>query len=68
MHGEKDACYGRLIAGLANIHGKHTASTDVGREYPQDCRFLNLKHQIHSLYEKSIVEDGVVNKGQDQNL
>ncbi|HEY6535176.1 MAG TPA: hypothetical protein VIY08_05160 [Candidatus Nitrosocosmicus sp.] len=24
--------------------------------YPQACKFLNLKHHIHSSYEKSIIE------------
>ena len=45
----------RFISDLAKVHGKHPASTDGGTWYPQACRFLNLKHHIHSSYEKSII-------------
>ncbi len=30
--------------------------TGDGTWYPQSCRFLKLKHHIHSSFEKSIVE------------
>jgi putative transposase len=38
----------RFIAGLVRIYGKHPVSTDGGTWYPQACRFLKLKHHIHS--------------------
>ncbi|CAN5640664.1 hypothetical protein BH18THE1_BH18THE1_17850 [soil metagenome] len=46
----------RFIAGLVRIHGNHAVSTDGGTWYPQACRFLKLKHHLHSPFEKSIVE------------
>ena len=46
----------RFISSVIQIHGKHPASTDGGTWYPQACRFLNLKHHLHSSYEKSIIE------------
>jgi putative transposase len=42
--------------GLIKIHGKHGVSTDGGTWYPQACRFLKLKHHIHSSLEKSLIE------------
>ena len=46
----------RFISVVINIHGKHPVSTDGGTWYPQACRFLKLKHHIHSSFEKSIIE------------
>jgi putative transposase len=46
----------RLLAGLINSHGKHPVSTDGGIWYPMACRFLGLKHHLHSSYEKSLIE------------
>ena len=47
----------RFIASLINTYGKHPVSTDGGTWYPpQACRFLKLKHHIHSSLEKSIIE------------
>ena len=46
----------RFISGLAKVFRKHPVSTDGGTWYPQAGRFLNLKHHIHSPYEKSIIE------------
>ncbi|MGD9535291.1 MAG: hypothetical protein AB7V56_16165 [Candidatus Nitrosocosmicus sp.] len=47
----------RFLDGLIKIHGKHGVSTDGGgRWYPQACRFLKLKHHIHSSLEKSLIE------------
>ena len=47
----------RFISSVIQIHGKHPVSTDGGGTwYPQACRFLNLKHHLHSSYEKSIIE------------
>ena len=46
----------RFISDVIKIHGKHPVSTDGGTWYPQACRFLRLKHHIHSSFEKSIIE------------
>jgi putative transposase len=46
----------RFITGLVRAHGKHLVSTDGGTWYPQACRFLRLKHHIHSSLEKSLIE------------
>jgi hypothetical protein len=38
------------------MESMYPVSTDGGGTwYPMACRFLNLKHHIHSLYEKSRV-------------
>jgi putative transposase len=46
----------RFLDVLVKIHGKHCISTDGGTWYPKACRFLNLKHHLHSPLEKSIIE------------
>ena len=46
----------RCLSGLVKVHGKHPVSTDGGTWYPMACRFLKLKHHIHSSYEKSLIE------------
>ena len=46
----------RFISVVIKNHGKHPVSTDGGTWYPQACRFLKLKHHIHSSFEKSIIE------------
>jgi putative transposase len=46
----------RFMSGLVRIHGRHPVSTDGGTWYPMACRFLKLKHHIHSPFEKSIIE------------
>ncbi len=46
----------RFLSGLAGVYGKHPISTDGGTWYPQACRFLKLKHHLHSSFEKSLVE------------
>jgi putative transposase len=46
----------RFIASLTNRYGKHSVSTDGGTWYPQACRFLKLKHHLHSSLEKSLIE------------
>lgn len=46
----------RFIAGLVKVYGKHPVSTDGGTWYPQACRFLRLKHHLHSPFEKGIIE------------
>ena len=37
-------------------YGKHKVSSDGGTWYPQACKFLKLKHHIHSSFEKSVIE------------
>ncbi len=46
----------RFISGVIKNHGNHPVSTDGGTWYPQACRFLKLKHHIHSSFEKSLIE------------
>ena len=46
----------RFISDLAKVHGKHPVSTDGGTWYPQACRYLKLRHHIHSSWEKSLIE------------
>ena len=46
----------RFISVVIKNHRKHPVSTDGGTWYPQACRFLRLKHYIHSSFEKSIIE------------
>jgi putative transposase len=46
----------RFISNLVKRYGKHPVSTDGGTWYPQACRFLELRHHIHSPYVKSIIE------------
>ena len=45
-----------FLSSLINTYGKHPISTDGGTWYPQACRFLKLKHHLHSPFEKSIIE------------
>ena len=46
----------RFVADLIKIHGKHPVSSNGGIWYPQACKFLKLKHHLHSTFEKSIIE------------
>ena len=46
----------KFLSGLVNIHRKHPVSTDGGTWYPQACKFLRLKHHLHSFLEKSLIE------------
>lgn len=46
----------QFIASLINRYGKHPVSTDGGTWYPQSCKFLKIKHHLHSSFEKSIIE------------
>ena len=45
-----------FLHSMINKYGKHPVSTDAGTWYPQACRFLKIKHCLHSSYEKSIIE------------
>ena len=42
----------RFISVVIKNHGKHPVSTDGGTWYPQACRFLGLKHHVHSFLLK----------------
>jgi putative transposase len=46
----------RFLKDLVKRYGKRPVSTDGGTWYPQACNFLELKHYLHSPYEKSIIE------------
>jgi putative transposase len=46
----------RYLSDIVKVYGKHPVSTDGGTWYPMACRFLNLKHHIHSSLEKSLIE------------
>jgi putative transposase len=45
-----------FLSKVIEEYGKHPVSTDGGTWYPQACRFLKLKHHLHSSYEKSLIE------------
>ena len=46
----------RFMSDLIKGYGRHPVSTDGGTWYPMACKFLKLKHHIHSLLEKSLIE------------
>lgn len=47
----------RFLSDIVDEYGQHPVLTDDGGTwYPQACKFLKLKHHIHSSYEKSIIE------------
>ena len=46
----------RFLSNLLEEYGQHPVSTDGGTWYPQACRFLKLKHHLHSSFEKSLIE------------
>ena len=46
----------QFLSTIINKYGKHAVSTDGGTWYPQACKFLNLQHDLHSSYEKNIIE------------
>lgn len=46
----------RFLSSLINEFGRHHISTDGGTWYPQICKFLKLKHHVHSSFENSIIE------------
>jgi putative transposase len=45
-----------FLKDLVKRYGKRPVSTDGGTWYPQVCNFLELKHYLHSPYEKSIIK------------
>ena len=46
----------RFLSGVVRYYGIHPVSTDGGTWYPMACKFLKLKHHIHSYLEKSLIE------------
>ena len=46
----------RFLPSLIDKYDKHLISTDGGTWYPQACKFLKLRHHLHSPFEKSIIE------------
>ena len=46
----------RFLSDIIDEYGQHPVSTDGGTWYPQSCKYLKLKHHLHSSYEKSIIE------------
>ncbi len=46
----------RFLSYRVNKYRLHAVSTDRGTWYPQACRFLKLKHHLHSSFEKSMIE------------
>ena len=46
----------RFLSKLLEEYGEHPVSTDGGTWYPQACKFLKLKHHLHSSFEKSLIE------------
>jgi len=54
---EKHVCSRTLsVTDVVHNYGIHPVSTDGGTWYPMACRFLNLRHHIHSSLEKSLIE------------
>ena len=45
-----------FLSDIVHNYGIHPVSTDGGTWYPMACRFLKLKHHVHSLWEKSLIE------------
>jgi len=45
-----------FLRSLVRKYGKHPVSTDGGTWYPQACKFLKIKHHLHSSYERNIIE------------
>jgi putative transposase len=46
----------RFLSTVTDKYGKHQVSTDGGTWYPEACKFLKLKHHLHSSFEKSLIE------------
>jgi putative transposase len=56
----------RFLSKLLEEYGEHPVSTDGGTWYPQACRFLKLKHHLHSSFEKNLDrKDNSIHQGQD---
>jgi len=46
----------RFLSNVIKEYNKHPVSTDGGTWHPQACKFLKLKHHLHSSLEKSIID------------
>ncbi len=46
----------RFLSNIVREYRKHTVSIDGDTWYPMACRFLGLKHHLHSLLEKSWIK------------
>ena len=46
----------RFLSDVLRNQGKHPVSTDGGAWYSMACKFLKLKHHVHSSFKKSIIE------------
>jgi len=46
----------RFLSNIVSEYGAHPVSTDGGTWYPMTCRFLKLRHHLHSTWEKSLIE------------
>nr|MBA2267212.1 hypothetical protein [Nitrosopumilus sp.] len=46
----------RFLSGLIKEYGKYVVSTDGGAWYPMACKFLKIRHHLHSSLEKSLIE------------
>jgi putative transposase len=45
-----------FLRSLVGIYGKHPIYSDGGTWYPEACCCLDLRHTLHSPFEKSIIE------------
>ena len=46
----------KFIRSLVEKYGRHIVYKDSGRWHPEACSVLGLKHHLHSLLEKSLME------------
>ena len=46
----------KFIRSLVENYGKHIVYTDGGTWYDEACNILKLKHYLHSLLEKNLME------------
>jgi putative transposase len=46
----------RFLSNIVSEYGAHPVSTDGGTWYPNACKFLKLRHHLHSNLEKSLIE------------
>ncbi len=46
----------RSLSMIVDKYRRHQVSSDDSAWYPQACKFLKLKHHLHSSFEKNIIE------------
>ncbi len=46
----------KFIRSLVAKYGNYLGYTDGGTYYPEACKILGLKHNLHSSFEKSLME------------